>query len=349
MRLLSRFAGTPTKGKPFLSTNLGANFSVVIPTRNRRDALLQAIQSILCQSITPLQLIVVDQSATPDAGAAAQRLVADVAAERKPQLIYVHDPSIDGAASARNTGLALSVGAWVVFCDDDGVLAPDALELMGRALHDRAELIGVCGIITNYEPPSLPTRIFRRLFFCGPFWDERQPVYWHWSRYRPSDLIPTNKLNGALMAVRRTALIAIGGFDPRYCGPSIGEDVEISHRLLRYSKSTRSLAFVAGAWLRHNSLSDHSARALEHELICTHYWLRANLSHPAKNRLLYSWLFLGLTVLATISSLRQTSLEPLKGWRRAIQCIRSGYASCDFLKPIFGETSTDKRASVERL
>lgn len=86
--------------------------SVVIPTRHRPNMLRRAVDSVLSQTHTHLELIVVVDGPDPT--------TIDV-------LKYIHDPRLHilplminvGVAEARNIGARDSVGEWIAFLDDD--------------------------------------------------------------------------------------------------------------------------------------------------------------------------------------------------------------------------------------
>jgi glycosyltransferase involved in cell wall biosynthesis len=105
--------------------------SVVIPTRYRPKLVLRAIQSVLNQTYSDIELIVVIDG--PDeATAAAVRSVED------PRLKLVINPRSFTAAGARNIGADCATGDWIAFLDDDDEWLPNKLER-------QMALASVCG------------------------------------------------------------------------------------------------------------------------------------------------------------------------------------------------------------
>src|SRR4051794_23095793 len=96
--------------------------SVVIPAFNHAAFLSAAIKSVLGQSDSSYELIVVDDGSTDDTRAVVARY---------RQVRYVYQEN-RGLSAARNAGLRLSIGAFVVFLDADDILEPQALAV-GRA------------------------------------------------------------------------------------------------------------------------------------------------------------------------------------------------------------------------
>ncbi len=95
--------------------------SVVIPTFHRPDLVVRAVRSVLAQTVTHLEVIVVvdgRDDATGDAlgGLADERLS-----------IHLPDRHL-GNADARNAGVALARARWVAFLDDDDTWMPAKLE-----------------------------------------------------------------------------------------------------------------------------------------------------------------------------------------------------------------------------
>ncbi len=119
--------------------------SVVIPTRNREQLLRRAIQSVLGQSYTDLELIVVDDGSTD--GTAA--LLAGVSDSR---LVVVRREQGGGVSNARNLGIERARGTFIAFQDDDDIWLPTKLESQVRALQDAPVEVGVslCAYIANH-------------------------------------------------------------------------------------------------------------------------------------------------------------------------------------------------------
>lgn len=86
--------------------------SVVIPTRNRKELLRRALDSVFAQTYTRLQVIVVDDASTD--GTAAM-----LAALGDNRLLCLRHSQSRGGAAARNTGIQTTTGAVIGFLDDD--------------------------------------------------------------------------------------------------------------------------------------------------------------------------------------------------------------------------------------
>jgi len=95
------------------------SISVVIPTHNRCHTLARALDSVLSQSVTPLEIIVIDDGSTDDTGPFLQSHYPDVAVYRQ---------SNHGVSHARNRGIESARGTWIAFLDSDDAWYPGKLE-----------------------------------------------------------------------------------------------------------------------------------------------------------------------------------------------------------------------------
>lgn len=105
--------------------------SVVIPTFNRAMLMLQAVDSVFAQSFSDYELIVVDDGSTDN--------TKDVlsAFDGAPNFRYHYQPN-SGRSTARNQGLTLAQGDFILFLDSDDLLCTDALANLYRAAQSSA-------------------------------------------------------------------------------------------------------------------------------------------------------------------------------------------------------------------
>ncbi len=98
--------------------------SIVIPTYRRGPSLLRALASCTAQRPAPeAEIVVVDNCPH----GSAREAVEAFAAQAPLPVRYAHEPS-PGVAAARNTGVALARGTFVVFLDDDEEASPQWLD-----------------------------------------------------------------------------------------------------------------------------------------------------------------------------------------------------------------------------
>ena len=99
------------------------NVSVILPAFNRVSLLGRAIDSILSQTYSDFELIVVDDCSTDN----TEQFVAELAS-KDGRIRYIKHSENSGVATARNTGIDLSAGRYIAFQDDDDEWLPDKLE-----------------------------------------------------------------------------------------------------------------------------------------------------------------------------------------------------------------------------
>ena len=93
--------------------------SVIIPTYNRCDLLKRAINSVIKQTITPKEIIVVDNGSTDQTYQMVSSLF--------PEINYFIEKK-RGVSAARNKGILESKSKWIAFLDSDDAWKPTKLE-----------------------------------------------------------------------------------------------------------------------------------------------------------------------------------------------------------------------------
>jgi len=131
-----------------------ASISVVIPTYYRSNDLAELFESILRQTIMPLEVIVVDDTPTNEIKA----LCEDYGAKFKfldIELTYVKNSKERSITIARNIGAKMTKGDIIMFFDNDIVLYPDYMENILDVYQNYPNALGVQGWITNIGNPKL--------------------------------------------------------------------------------------------------------------------------------------------------------------------------------------------------
>lgn len=109
--------------------------SVIVPVYNAGEALNGSVESILAQTYTSLELILVDDGSTDESPA-----ICDQFATLDDRVVVVHQRN-GGVSSARNTGITTVTGDYLTFVDADDFLHPDALAtVLPRLLQYNGEL-----------------------------------------------------------------------------------------------------------------------------------------------------------------------------------------------------------------
>ena len=104
-------------------------FSVLMPVYNVERYLAAAVNSVLVQTFTDFELILIED-ASPDNCAA----LCDNFARQDKRVKIIHNKINSGLGGARNTGLSLAQGEFVLFMDSDDTWQPNTLEILNNEI-----------------------------------------------------------------------------------------------------------------------------------------------------------------------------------------------------------------------
>ena len=119
--------------------------SIIVPIYNIENYIRECIDSILAQTYPDLELILVDDGSPDDCGR-----ICDDYAKGNNRIKVVHKVN-GGISSARNAGLEVAKGEWIMHVDGDDWIEPDMIE----SLIEAAQITGadmVFGDFTKYGP-----------------------------------------------------------------------------------------------------------------------------------------------------------------------------------------------------
>ena len=188
------------------------SFSIVIPTYQRRDIVIDAVRSINGLDYPgALELIIVVDGST-DGTAEALRGI-----ECQFPIRVIEQPN-RGASEARNRGALEASNEVVLFLDDDMLCDPDLVREHARLYLEGADaVIGETPIDAGSPPGFLPESVAR----------------WIASTRVSSPLSPFDVFTGQL-SIRRSVFETVGGFDKAFtsAGAFGNEDADLGVRLL---------------------------------------------------------------------------------------------------------------------
>lgn len=179
---------------------MNPSVSVLVPTYNRHQLLVETLKGLLIQQYAGLEIVVYDQSTDHPAP------VKEFLAKHSPA-IRVERGKAQGLVNAYRACLALSSGAICVFVDDD-VLITDEHFISRHAAHYQTPEIGaVMGQVRHENQPALRA--------IDPRMNRRDG--WRYVRFDiAEDVLDLPTLSGQNMSFRREAYEKAGGFDNRY-------------------------------------------------------------------------------------------------------------------------------------
>ena len=121
--------------------------SVIVPVYKAEAYLHACIDSILSQTFSGFELILVDDGSPDGCGA-----ICDDYAARDSRVRVIHQKN-QGQAAARNHALASAEGEWVCFVDSDDAVHPQMLERLRQAADESGTAMSMCRML---EAPEIP-------------------------------------------------------------------------------------------------------------------------------------------------------------------------------------------------
>ncbi len=191
---------------------MSIKISVVIPTYQRTDLLLQSLDSLSKQTIDPstFEVIAIDD-ATPNGEAKHKTITSKTYPFHFQYLIQTKG----GPAKARNLGVKKSSGSIIIFMDDDAVADSEWIKNIVHSLESSTHS-GVGGITKNYKIETLSEKLLNHVGHLIPPID---PI--------TGKIIFLVTVNAAFY---KKDLESIGVFDEDFKLPS-GEDMDLGFRL----------------------------------------------------------------------------------------------------------------------
>ncbi|MCB0764672.1 MAG: glycosyltransferase family 2 protein [Flavobacteriales bacterium] len=163
--------------------------SVIIPTFDRKEALLRAVRSCLEQSHAVHEVLVCDDGSTD--GSREAILALDIA-----QVKWIGGERAGRPAVPRNRGINAATGHWLAFLDSDDAWVPEKLAAQLK-LMERSRCKASC---SNAE------RIMPDQRSGGPYFTEKA------DRFGLRDLLYVNRVICSSAVVEREVMLETGGF-----------------------------------------------------------------------------------------------------------------------------------------
>ena len=139
--------------------------SIIVPVYKVENYLQKCIDSILAQTFTDFELILVEDG-SPDGCPA----LCDAAAAKDARIRVLHQKN-GGLSAARNAGLDVARGEWIGFVDSDDYIAPEMYETLYKAVQSTGADLALCDYAAVDEAgiPCLPpyTGLAQRIFTGG--------------------------------------------------------------------------------------------------------------------------------------------------------------------------------------
>jgi GT2 family glycosyltransferase len=202
-RAMRSFVAPPPE-HPVVPASL-PSFSVIIPAYEAAAFVAEAAESALAQTLPPHEVIVCDDGSTDDLQGAL--------ASYSEHIVLIQKEH-GGLASARNAGVRIASADFVAFLDADNVYLPDCLQAVSELATARPDL----DIVTTDAYLELDGQIYGRYYRGKARFvveDQRRGIIHQHFVFG----------NGA---IRREALVAVGGYDETV----VAEDTDLFVRMI---------------------------------------------------------------------------------------------------------------------
>lgn len=164
--------------------------SVIITTHNRCQLLSRAVDSVLQQTYSPLEIIVVDDGSNDN----TQTLLHNYQTQFPNQIRVLQNPVAKGACYARNRGIEMAQGVFVTGLDDDDEFTKDRVSTLIAAYHDQWAFISA-GIVERHPDADFAVHKIDRTLTL--------------------DACLYANIIGNQVFTRRERLLEVGGFDEK--------------------------------------------------------------------------------------------------------------------------------------
>ena len=203
--------------------NYDHTFSVIIPVYNVQDYLAKCIESVLTQSFVDFELILVDDGSSDESPS-----ICDMYAGKDTRITVIHKGN-GGVASARNEGLLIAKGRYIVFLDsDDFWIDKLFLEDLYKIIQDECPdiiIIKAVNYLSSTDSFNEPYVVFKKNDFSSDDYDTRLLELIAASAYRANSW---NKVFSHRLVEKGNLLFREG---------VIAEDVDWAARLLLLAES----------------------------------------------------------------------------------------------------------------
>ncbi len=193
--------------------------SVIIPLYNKESCILRTMRSVLAQTYSDFELIVVNDGSTDKSFLEAKKLI-----DSRIRLI---DKENGGVSSARNAGIIAAQSEYIAFIDADDIWLPDHLATISEMIekHSTQALIFATSIakISNLEEVKTRENTSSNFLLIDDYFQLASK--------------PITTITSSSFAVKKEAAISAGLFNEKL---HYGEDVEFWHKVMKNGKLSKS-------------------------------------------------------------------------------------------------------------
>lgn len=176
-----------------------STISVVCPTYNSADYVEKTIESVLAQTVAPLEFLVIDDGSTDRTCEIIQSFITTTS--RFP--IRLFKSAHLGPGAARNTGILNAQGAWIAFIDSDDQWYPGKLQSVIKVISAHSDINLICHAEMYSDRYG-----HQSLLDFGARYNTQQPIF--------PQLYRNNFLSPSAVTCTKQLLIDVNLFDPTF-------------------------------------------------------------------------------------------------------------------------------------
>lgn len=186
--------------------------TVIIPLYNKENSIENTIHSVLCQTMSDFELLIINDGSTDNSGHVVSKI-------SDPRIRLINKTN-GGVSSARNEGIRLANTEYIAFIDGDDIWRNNHLEILKNAIF-KFDSPNVGGFATSFYKSE-------ENWFNDLMYKEEEPVYV--KDYFEMMAQPVTKFNSSTILVKKSKVLLTGLFSEHL---QYGEDVEFWHRLFQ--------------------------------------------------------------------------------------------------------------------
>lgn len=190
--------------------------SIIIPSYNRGNVLVDTVNQVLNQKYNSFELLVVDQTDDKkyDVSSKLNKIL-----DSRLRVFYVSPNSL---TAARNFGLSKAKGKIVIFIDDDVKIKNNFIE--EHVKNHKNGVVAVAGKVTQKNHPKYDYPVY---------FDKYGFQHGLFNSNKDSDI---STFPGGNVSINKKKAIEAGGFDSSFTGSAIREESEFAYRLSKMGK-----------------------------------------------------------------------------------------------------------------
>lgn len=241
--------------------------SIIMPSYNREKTIERAIESVLQQTYTNWELIIVDDASDDDTKTIVNHYITD------QRIKYLRNEKNMGANFSRNRGIRSAQGKYVAFLDSDNTWEKNKLEKQINVLRNECDMV-YCAVNSylGAEVRRIPNIVF--------------PLDYY-DIHLNKVLVHYNVVDTSAMMIKRDFLIKIGLFDekmPRH------QDYELAIRIVENGTVRYINETLVNTYRMENSISNNSDALFEAIVLM----LKKHSQFFASDNGIYNHLLMGL-------------------------------------------------------